>query len=83
MSIEGRRSRTSGPQGWLIQVGVLCMAFGIGGFLGYLAGRMPAPPPAPLVDTGTVTRAERHANSADYLTRRLTVGVSRLERSHR
>lgn len=68
---------------WLIQVGVVLMAFGIGALLGYLAGRLPAPartalPPA---GQGVVDRAERHANSADYLTRRLTIGVSKLEKS--
>ena len=60
---------------WLIRVGVLLMAFGAGGFVGFAAGRVRAEPPTTLS-----VRAESHANSADYLSRRLTVGISKLER---
>ena len=75
------------PSTWLIQVGVVLMAFGIGGFLGYAVARVPAmrpSAPAPAAsDRLTLQRAERHANSADYLSRRLTIGVSKLEKRHR
>ena len=78
--------RTKQSSSWLIQLGVVLMAFGIGGFLGYLAGRIPSvrqPAPAPAAsDRATLDRAERHANSADYVSRRLVIGTSKLERRH-
>jgi hypothetical protein len=58
----------------LIRVGVVLMAFGVGGFLGFAAGSIRPVPAAPLF-----TRAEDHANSSDYLSRRLTIGMSKLE----
>jgi hypothetical protein len=61
---------------WLIRVGVVLMAFGAGGFLGFGAGRVWAEPSAPLY-----ARAEDHANASDYLSHRLTIGVSKLEQS--
>jgi len=62
----------------LIQLGVVLMAFGVGGFLGYVVGRFPVSASnAP--NTETLTRAELHANNAEYLAHRAIVGVSRLE----
>lgn len=60
---------------WLIRVGVLLMAFGGGGFVGFAAGRVRAEPPTVLS-----VRAESHANNSDYLARRLIVGISKLEK---
>jgi hypothetical protein len=64
------------PEYWLIWVGIVLMAFGAGGFIGFLAGRLRPAPSPPLY-----TRAEAHANNAEYLARRLTIGVSKLEKS--
>jgi hypothetical protein len=64
------------PEYWLIWTGLVLMAFGAGGFLGFAAGRVHAEPPSMLN-----IRAESHANAADYLARRLTIGVSKLEKS--
>ena len=76
-SEKTERSRWAGL--WLVQLGVLLMTFGIGGFLGFIVGRTPvfaAVPPRSYV----ADRAERRANDAEYYARRTIVGISRVER---
>jgi hypothetical protein len=69
-------------QPWLIQLGVVLMAFGVGGLIGFLAGRsFAAPPLAP--SSPYLTRAELHANNAEYFAHRAIIGASHLERKHR
>jgi hypothetical protein len=70
--------------GWrLIQLGTVLMAFGVGGFLGFAVASerhvATGTPAAPAVAPVVITRAETHANAADYLARRLTLGISKLE----
>lgn len=79
--ISQRDSSDRSVASWLIQVGVIFMAFGIGSFLGYLAGSRQTPPPQPQSVPGVLTRAEAHANNAEYAARHLTIGISKLERA--
>jgi hypothetical protein len=67
---------------WMLQLGLIFMAFGAGGFLGFAVGRAPAfAAPQTTPAQGTLERSERHANNADYLTHRLIAGVSKIEKS--
>lgn len=60
------------PALWLIQAGVVLMALGVGGFIGFAIGQY-----RPNL---TQTRAELHANNAEYDARRLIDGMSKLEK---
>jgi len=65
---------------WIVQLGVLLMTFGVGGFLGFIGGRAPVfaqePPQSPIAE-----RTERHANEAEYNARRTIVGISRVQQN--
>ena len=74
MGSEGRVRAGSG----LVALGVVFMAFGAGGFLGFAVGRSPAFA-APLPESPLLKLTERHANEAEYLARRAIVGISRLQ----
>ena len=65
MSSEGRVRAGSG----LVVLGVVFMAFGAGGFLGFVVGRSPVFAARPQ-DNALLQLTERHANEAEYLLRR-------------
>ena len=57
----------------LLILGVVFMAFGAGGFLGFAVGRSPAfaAQPAPQPQESVLLKlTEKHANEAEYLLRR-------------
>lgn len=62
----------------LTALGVVFMAFGVGGALGFFVGRSPAFVAQPQADA-LLLLAEKHANEAEYLARRAIVGISRLQ----
>ena len=74
MGSEGRVRAGSG----LVVLGVVFMAFGAGGFLGFAVGRSPAFAAQPQ-DSALLKLTEKHANEAEYLARRAIVGISRLQ----
>jgi hypothetical protein len=53
----------------LVALGVVFMAFGAGGFLGFVVGRSPAFAAKPQ-DSVLLKLTEKHANEAEYLLRR-------------
>jgi hypothetical protein len=55
------------------------MAFGVGGFLGFLVGRSFAVAP----NMPDLTRTELHSNNAEYFAHRAIIGASHLERKRR
>jgi hypothetical protein len=66
----------------LTALGVVLMAFGVGGFLGFLVGNSPAFAARPQHDA-LLELTERHANEAEYLARRAIVGISRVQKQRR
>ncbi len=75
MGSEGRVRAGSG----LVILGVVFMAFGAGGFLGFSVGRSPAFAATPH-DSALLQLTERHANEAEYLARRAIIGISRVQK---
>ncbi len=55
------------------------MAFGAGGFLGFVVGRSPAFAAKPQ-DSVLLKLTEEHANEAEYLARRAIIGISRVQK---
>ncbi len=66
----------------LTALGVVFMAFGVGGALGFFLGRSPAFAAQPQ-DDALLILTEKHANEAEYLARRAIVGISRVQKERR
>ncbi|MGB6985030.1 MAG: hypothetical protein WBD74_03540 [Candidatus Aquilonibacter sp.] len=75
MGSAGRVRAGSG----LVTLGVVFMAFGAGGFLGFVVGRSPVFAATPQ-DSPLLKLTERHANEAEYLAQRAILGISRLRK---
>jgi len=63
---------------WIIQLGVLLMTFGVGGFFGFSVGRAPAFAQEP-ARSPFAALTEQHANNAEYYAKRSIVGISRVQ----